>query len=468
MRFFQCLIWVSLCLPARSFDFSFDHQGIGQASDALNKVDYSNRRSDRSTAVINPWDDDDDEEMSLQDKIFGTLNASGCSLYGFALLLFSTFFPGQIHLLTMMRATGYDKLQFMVRTLKRNIRDAILRVLWESPDFVGAALAMRNVKSHIEDAKGILRANRQARADGKVTPREALELKLRKKREIAQYKKDLRRIVQAGSSLGKVWKALDVDEIMDVGRSFLFQMMCVMASGHNKSILGSVISRWCLFWNLGTLILDTNAKLGYPIAKLVLRRSIKRLENENAAALVERTGEFILFSSAGYLTMFHNVAARHLNAAYISSSIIYRGLRDVVGIFWDREEDGLITQSSWNHGIWSVLGKMLEGWTGGVFMLSLVVLGVYRRMAQEAAGEEDSQIRRLKQVNATNATTAQIGKMVLDLEGDTMSPNEDILKDASLGNATRVDRQRSQWFLWPLRQMELTLHEMVALIDRIV
>lgn len=80
----------------------------------------------------------------------------------------------------------------------------------------------------------------------------------------------MKRLVNAGASFMKVWSALDFDEIKDAGRGFLFQLMAVLCTGHNETLVGSLISRWCLFLNLGSLFLDTNSKLRYPISKLIL------------------------------------------------------------------------------------------------------------------------------------------------------------------------------------------------------
>lgn len=64
----------------------------------------------------------------------------------------------------------------------------------------------------------------------------------------------------AGASLVKVWSALDVDEIKDVSRGFLFQLMAVLCTGHNETLVGKLISKWCLLLNLGTLFIDNQCQ----------------------------------------------------------------------------------------------------------------------------------------------------------------------------------------------------------------
>lgn len=82
-----------------------------------------------------------------------------------------------------------------------------------------------------------------------------------------------------------------------------------------------------------------------------------------------------MFSSAGYLVLSHNETARSLNAAAVSSAIIFRGIQCMVETFWDKNDDDTT--------VWSTGADFLQGTTGGVLMVSLTIVGMWCRKRTE-------------------------------------------------------------------------------------
>ena len=294
--------------------------------------------------------------------------------YGLGLLVFSRRYAGQIHFFTMMRASGFNKLEAAVRKLKRNLRDAVLTVIWNSPSFLMARRSVKSLRDHIRNTRQILAETRRAKADGVITSREARRLDNLRRDELNKCRRDLRRILRAGASFGQVWQAIDLDEIRDVLRGFVFQLMAVLASGHNEKWVAALVSRWCLFLNLGSHALDVNQKLKYPIARWLMRSRIKTIGGDaERADLIESTAEKVVFCGAGVLVAkTYNSTALDLNAALVSSSIAYRGLRGFLKSLCWREE-------------WSGFYRTLDGPIGGVVMIGLTTVGFLCRRRQGEA-----------------------------------------------------------------------------------
>lgn len=320
---------------------------------------------------INPFDDEGYDGKPFGEVFYPGLRSLLTAVYGTSLVLFSHHTPGQIHFMTMFRATGHDKLEKAANAWKRNFRDAKFAIVRRAPSFLMARKSIKQMDDRIRYHRKLVAETRKAKADGTVTPSEAKKLAKLQKKEIRNIKRDMARLAKASTGLRQVFAALDFDEITDIGKGFLFQLLSVLATGHEDSSVGSLISGWCLFLNLGGLILDTNSKLDFPIAKIVLRKGgfSKKMPNED---LVENTGKAVVFGTSGYLVIWRLGLARRLNAALLSSAVVMRGLRGFVKTIleWDDDDD---------DGIWPSVGRFLSGSTGGMLMIALTVAGFVAR-----------------------------------------------------------------------------------------
>ena len=362
--------------------------------------------------------DPDEEEDWFLDKLLPATQATATAFYGSTLMLYSKAYPGQIHIVTMLRATGFEKIEQGLSRIRRNFRDAYWSIIWNSPSFFRARRHYRSVRKRVQGANAILKETRKAKADGIVTKYEAAKIRNLRQAEMAAYQKELKSMRRAGASLRKVWQALDFAEMRDVVKGFLFQMMAVLATGHNENMIGKVISKWCLFINLGTFFLDINKKLRYPISKLILTRNFLTDAGitKEQSKMIERSGQALMFSSAGYLVLNKGPLAREINASGVSAAILYKGLRMFLDTFWDRSEDGVEGDS-----IWSTGGGMLQEYPGGLLLIAMTAVAMQCRQSNQPGG----------------------------FLNHTLSITPD-------------------WLLYPLNQIEMAIDRLVLVIDKII
>ena len=60
----------------------------------------------------------------------------------------------------------------------------------------------------------------------------------------------------------------------------MFIMTTVLASGNSDTFVGKVISRYCHWLNLASLILDLNRKIGFPLSRLIVLRDLNIFEDD--------------------------------------------------------------------------------------------------------------------------------------------------------------------------------------------
>lgn len=322
---------------------------------------------------FNPFDDEGYDAKPFSEVFWPALRATLTTIYGTSLVLFAQHAPGQIHCLTMFRATGQDKLERAAAVWHRNLRDAMLAGVKRLPSFLMAFRSIKKMDDRVLYHRKLAAETKKAKSDGIITQREAKKLARLHKKEICNLKRDMNRLLNAGTGLGVVYRALDFDEVTDIAKGFLFQVLSVLATNHEKSGIGSLIATWCLFLNLRGLVLDTNSKLGFPITKLILN---SRMEHTPKPDLIANTGNVIVFGSSAYLVLAKRGVARRLNTALLASAVVMRGLRTFVKtiISWDNDDD---------DGIWPGVGRFLDGATGGALMVALTAIGLYARHMAE-------------------------------------------------------------------------------------
>lgn len=318
---------------------------------------------------LNPFDDDDEDE-TIASKIIPATTALATMLYGSLLLVYPQDCRGQVYFLTMMRSTGYPKIEKGIKACKQNFRQAIRSAVWHAPSFLMAARSITQMKTRVEAERKLLAETRKAKEDGVITPREAKKLKQMRKNQIRTIQRDMKRLMKAGGSLKTVLDVLDVDEVLDIIKGFLFQLTTVLATGSGKSTLGIFIARYCLFLNLGSLFLDVNRKLDYPLSSTILRARTEDGDIESKKVkLVKNVAKGLVYSTAGYLSFVQPKVARVVNAAMLGAAVIMRGLKAVSNTLWDKK-DGQDSMAKY-------VSILLDGALGGVVMATLAGYGVF-------------------------------------------------------------------------------------------
>jgi uncharacterized membrane protein HdeD (DUF308 family) len=340
------------------------------------KAGFKASTSGLSEIDWNPFDDDGvDEEKDLVEQILPGLSSLATTIYGITLLFSGAGAnaDSQIHLMTMMRTTGFHKIEAGFKEAKKNFRQAYRSAIWHAPSFALAAQSVQHMQDRVRGARSILEETRAAKADGIITPCEAKKLRRVKKKEIRDLQRDMKRLTRASANLGTVFRLLDIDEIMDLIKGFLFQIVAVLASDDSDSRVATIIRQWCLFLNLGDLILENDKKLGYPIIRLILTkkfRSTETLDKHKEQAVV-MAGKAIWYGIAGCLVLFNVNLAWKLNASFLISAFILRGIRSLVATFRDKDDVEM--------DVWSKLGILLNGTGGGALMICLVWAGLLVR-----------------------------------------------------------------------------------------
>lgn len=113
----------------------------------------------------NPFENEDDAK-SLGEILVPGVTALMTACYGTSLVLFSHHCPGQIHCLTMFRATGQSKLESAFRAWKQNLRDARFAALRRAPALLMAKRTLLNLDDRIASERKLLQVTKKARADG--------------------------------------------------------------------------------------------------------------------------------------------------------------------------------------------------------------------------------------------------------------------------------------------------------------
>ena len=265
-------------------------------------------------------------------KIVGVI-ASKCislltTIYGVALLLHGLpTFKAQVHVLTMMRASGARKIERAVKTARQNFRSAYWAAVRNSPSLYYANRSLRRIDGRIASAKAILAETRKAKEDGIVTPAEERRLARMKRRYIRRLRGDAIRLRKAKSSLGRVFDALDVEGLWDILKELVVTTSTIMATGHNDSRFGKFVCRYCHFLNLGSLVCEANRRIGFPISRFIWTGELldSDLDDEDHVGIAI-TGAIVSYGVSAYLILFQNSFALRLSAALLASVVILRGV----------------------------------------------------------------------------------------------------------------------------------------------
>ena len=286
----------------------------------------SKRIEDANFVTINPFDRSEDVK-SIGEIIPPLIGNSLIVTYGITLILNSYECTNQLRCMTMFRATGQERLEKGIKAVRRNIRDATFTFVRRSPSFYFARRSIKRLDNRVFDAYKLIQDTKQARSDGIITPQEARKLKRARQKEIKNIKRDMRRIVKAGSQFKHVIKSLDFNEIGDIARGFAFQILAVLSTGDSNSRLGVLISNFCLFQNLASLTLDVNMKLQCPISTLivsllkssksppVVQKSLALVDKEN----LENVIKLIAYGYSAYLVIVQNSIACTINNSLLSA-----------------------------------------------------------------------------------------------------------------------------------------------------
>lgn len=304
-------------------------------------------------------EEEDDEQTDYAAETVATLQI----LYGTTLLLYGKEFPEQILILTLMRTTGFATIETAIRTARRNLRRAIRFAIWRAPSFFKLRSTILHIHDRIDDVKREMAATKKAKEDGVITKQEERELKRMHKRDIRLLHRDRKRIQRGMVNVRKFLQVLDLEAIFEILKSFLYQFIAVLAAGHSHSKVCVMLSSWCHFLSLGSLLVDAIQKLTNSIRRRTFFDCIQKYSRIKIGFL----GKTAIMILAFYLVEIHGVFARQLNAALLEAAIVLHGLRYFVDAVWDRDEDSVL----------ATLAKRLERSGGGLLHASLAALSLY-------------------------------------------------------------------------------------------
>jgi len=250
------------------------------------------------------------------------------SYYGVALLLHGLpTFSSQVHVLTMMRASGAKKIERAIRKARQNFRDAYWAALRNSPSLYYANRSLQRIRSRVRTAKALLAETKRAQREGTVSPSEQRRLARMRRRYIRRLRGDARRLRRASTSLGRVLMALDLTGTWGILKEMVVTLSTVMATGHHDSRLGTGIAQYCHFLNLGSLVHEANRRIGFPLSRFVWTGELwdSDLDDEDHKGIAV-TGAMVSYAVSAYLIARRNSLALRLSASLLASAIVLRGV----------------------------------------------------------------------------------------------------------------------------------------------
>jgi hypothetical protein len=311
-------------------------------------------------------DDDRDGRLILTTKISSALCSSAITFYGIGLLLHGRHFPRQLHILTMLRATGFDKLEELVQQARQNYREAYRSAVCHAPDILKGRDTIQSIDERLRDAKHVLKVTKDAKADGKITWSEERRIRKLRRQEIRKLHHDMKRMRRASISVWKLIELLNFNEIQGIVNSFFFQMTAVLASGHSSTRNALFVSYWCYFFSLWTLANKTSQKLSRPLIRLPLKYHLierNKLDKE-MQEFVQNVDTTILFCVSAYLIIWKFGLACQLAASLMVGYIILRGVRGLSSLLFKEKRRVL---------------DMLDREAGGCIVVILSMLALYFR-----------------------------------------------------------------------------------------
>ena len=318
-----------------------------------------------SSFDFNPFPDDEEERAELMAKATKGIFASATTLYGVALLLHGSRLPSHIHILTMMRATGFQKLEDTIAEARKNFRGAIRATIFRAPSLLLARNSVRGIDDRLRDARKVVEYTKKAEADGKITRLEARTIRRMRRRVIRRLHRDMKRIRRASLTIWKVIEVLDIDEILEIIQSFFFQVTAVLASGHADSMIGSIVSHWCYFLTLTFLLQRTSGKFGNPLVRGPVTSHLRTKKLNKDQTRFVRTMDAIVFNSfSAVLVLTEFDLACRLTAALIVASLLTRGLRYLYEFLGNDEDQ---------------VSRVFDEKIGGLLIVSFAALSEYFR-----------------------------------------------------------------------------------------
>jgi len=315
----------------------------------------------------NPFDDNNDNAVSLKSIVAKAASSCMMALYGVSLMVYGHQYPAQVRCLSTIRGSGQRKLELAIKSWKRNYRDAKFEAVRCAPSFYMASRSLRRLDKRIFQHQRIQIKTKQSLIDGSISKRQGRRIKRMQRRAIRNVRRDMKRLARATLDIERIFKLLDFEEIIDISRIFLFQILAVLTSESESTRIGSIVLRLCIFLNIGSLLLETNRKLDFPIAKAMHNRKKSFNKEKPVASFIDAGKPLVsaitMYTLSAYLVMSKTTTAKKLNAALTAVAIVMRGLR----LFAKTLSNGDIDDMD---DIWSSFVQLLDSERGGYLMLS--------------------------------------------------------------------------------------------------
>lgn len=385
------LILPSICHASFKPRLTFQLQGSQPPSSSMQKKEMvkhqekivpdnnNNSNDDNDTKRMTKKDGNDTSSSNNTSNVFMKLASmmvsifvsSGLSIYyGLGLLLYGQYLPNQILAITVLKVTGLSSLESAIRKMRINFRDAIASTLKNSPSLVMFAKTILTLNERKEMATKIMQETKKAKADGKITIKEASHISKLQRKQLRNINRDIRRLKRGTNSILQIWKALDFYEIAYIAREVVLDILLVVSSIHGDFFLGNLLKFYCIFVHMSRVIFRIVRHLGFPISTFLIQLLPFFPEDQSDddvdpqdLHVIQLIGKTWVYMLTGFITYFYEDLAITINQALLAASITMHGITSI-----RRTMTTYKKENNHNH--------MDSLWTG-IFTICLTAIGIY-------------------------------------------------------------------------------------------
>jgi len=238
--------------------------------------------------------------------------------YGAAFLIQGFCCENQIHLVTMMRVTGWSRLSNSATKLSKAFKSKKEAISKEIPKLLEAKeiFISKNVQIHELGLFGD--------SQNELKPGEEIRLQI--------VTEELKTLGKAFSSLHSILEALQIKEIKEFGQGLVLIFGSVIASGHS-SFPSRVVSSLCRMINITSLISRIMSKFEFHFVQLFFSQKAFKILSESVPNGLEDMKHAILFVFSFALVKFSPTHGDVLNNTLLGGLFILRGMHSFLYLF---------------------------------------------------------------------------------------------------------------------------------------
>jgi hypothetical protein len=351
------------------------------------------------------------ELMTTLNTILGKTFAFVTALYGLSLVGYGSILPTQIRVLSIANAGGFNKVHRTVLALTKGAIGAMGTATLKSPSLAFATVAIADARKRRNLAIEYEKEHATAMENGIIDKKEYLKLKKLRRKQVRLEDRAIRRIKGGRNSLKRILHSANLSQLQSILGDTVLMFTAIMAS-RQPTVLGDFVYRYYIVLNMGSLFLEANKKIGYPLSRRVTKSfyifdtdreelvvpisdetvsflspmthfflsklpfpfSTYGKESEEVAAeevaFVRSVGAIIAYTTSAALVFCKPIFARKVNAALVASSLAVHGFSGLLAInnnhhSTDDAMEDPITQPG-----------LLKGGYGGQLTLGLAVVSL--------------------------------------------------------------------------------------------